>query len=88
MPDWWCRLPGIEEEHTAAQDAVCAVQPVDGAQTTLEYGRAGMSAPKNGQGAATGAQFAPNLPFERKKVSSSAITAASRRVSGGCADHP
>jgi len=47
-----------------------------------------MSAPKNGQGVATGVQFALNLPFERKKVSSSEITAASRRVSGGCADLP
>jgi IS5 family transposase len=82
------QVPGAGQKHGQSDDAVCAVQPVDGAQTTLEYGRAGMSAPKNGQGAATGAQFAPNLPFERKKVSSSAITAASRRVSGGCADLP
>lgn len=82
------QVPGAGQEHGQSDDAVCTVQPVDGAQTTLEYGGAGMSAPKNGQGVATGVQFALNLPFERKKVSSSEITAASRRVSGGCADHP
>lgn len=47
-----------------------------------------MSAPKNGQGAVNGAQYAPNLPFECKNLSSSEITAGGRRVSGGCADHP
>lgn len=46
----WLResaLPGIEEKHAAAQDAVCAVEPVDGPAPI--DGDAGMSAPESRQ---------------------------------------
>jgi hypothetical protein len=47
-----------------------------------------MSAPEMGQRAANRTEYAPNLPFERQKMSSFEITTGSSRVSGGCADHP
>lgn len=41
-------LSGLEEEHAAAQDAVCAVQPVDGAPSIA--GSSGMVRLKTGEG--------------------------------------
>ena len=47
MPVWLQAgaLPGLDEEHLADQDAVCALQSVDGAPQA--DGCAGMSASKN-----------------------------------------
>ncbi len=47
-------LPAAEEEHAAAQDAVCAVQSLDGAPPIA--GGAGMSAPEIRQMAAKAVQ--------------------------------
>ena len=66
-------LPGIEEEHVAAQDAVCAVQSLDGAPSIA--GGAGMSAPEIRQMAAKAVQMA------RKGVESGAKTQAKRHPS-------
>jgi hypothetical protein len=41
-----------------------------------------------GQEAVNGAEYASNLPLERQKMSSSAISTGKVRVSGGCADLP
>jgi len=65
-------LPGAEEEHAAAQDAVCAVQSVDGAPPIA--GGAGMSAPENRQGAAKAVQAPRN--GAAKQGSSAAKTAS------------
>ena len=63
-------LPGFEEEHAAAQDAVCTVQSVDGAPPIA--GGSGMSAPEDRQMAAKAVQMA------RKGVESGAKTQAKR----------
>ena len=63
--------PMIEEEHAAAQDAICAVQPVDGAPPIA--GGEGVSAPANGHMAAKAVQMA------RTGVESGAKTQAKRR---------
>jgi len=47
-----------------------------------------MSASEIGQRAANGAEYAPNMPFERQKMSSSENPTGNGRVSGGCADLP
>ncbi len=47
-----------------------------------------MSAPANGQKATNGCKDAPNLTFERQKVSSSEISTNNGRISGGCAYLP
>ena len=47
-----------------------------------------MSAPRNGQRAANGAENTPKLTFERQKMSSSEISTDNGRINGGCADHP
>ena len=49
MPVWLRQgaLPGIKEKHAAAQNAVCAVELVDGAPSVA--GRTGMSASENRQ---------------------------------------
>lgn len=53
-----------------AQDAVCALEPMDGAPSIA--GGAGMNAPANGQGAAKAAQMA------RKGAKNGAKTRAKR----------
>ena len=54
---WQGALPGIEEKHVAADDAVCVVKSVDGAPSITEG--SGMSAPKNGPRAAKVAKTLP-----------------------------
>ena len=56
------QVPGAGQEHGQSGDAVCAVQPVDGAKTAFEHGGAGMSAPEMGQRATNGAQIDPKSP--------------------------
>jgi hypothetical protein len=47
-----------------------------------------MSASEIGQRAANGAEYAPNMPFEHQKMSSSENPTGNGRVSGSCADLP
>ena len=65
MADWLNEgdVPGDEKEHAAAQDAVCAVQSVDGAPSIA--GGAGMSAPEIRQTVAKAAKRASGLHKSR-----------------------
>jgi hypothetical protein len=83
----WLRqgqVPGAGQEHGQPDDAVCAVQPVDGAQTTFEHGGTGMSAPENGQRAVNGDKNAlettPSNAKECRDLKNQATTTVSAGV--------
>jgi hypothetical protein len=78
-----CKASG--QEHGQSADAVCSVQLVDGAQTTLEYGGAAMSAPEMGQRAANGAEIDPRSTQKSAKMLSSENSNANGLVSDSCA---
>lgn len=82
------RDPDAGQEQGQPDDAVCAVQHLDGAQTTFEHGDAGMSAPANGQRAVNGAEIDPQTRPERLKLSSFEKSRATAQFTGCGADHP
>ena len=86
-------LPGSEEEHVTAQDAVCAVQPVDGAPPIA--GGAGMCAPEDRQGAATAARKASGQPKSKAHLQEKRAASAPSENCGlvaltnsSCSGHP
>jgi hypothetical protein len=60
---------------------------VDGAQGVDETTEgAGMSAPENGQGAASGPKFDPKSPVMSPVIPSFEMSTRNNPISGGCAD--
>ncbi len=77
------------QEQSQSGDAVCAIEPVQDAQTTLECGGSGgMSDPEMGRMPMNVATFAPKLPLERPGMPSSETSTRNDLFRGGYADLP